>query len=54
MSKKGKGVMLSLYEWAHHRLPKYIDCQPILLTETLEESGLRVIESKIVKIWGSQ
>jgi hypothetical protein len=46
--------MLSLYEWVHRRFPAYIDCQPIRLTETLEESGFQVIESKIVKIWGSQ
>jgi ubiquinone/menaquinone biosynthesis C-methylase UbiE len=52
MSKKGKGMMLSLYEWAHRRFPTYIDCQPIRLTETLEASGFRVMESRIVKMWG--
>jgi ubiquinone/menaquinone biosynthesis C-methylase UbiE len=52
MSEKGKGLMLSLYEWAHRRFPKYIDCRPIRLTETLEESGFRVIENRIVKMWG--
>jgi ubiquinone/menaquinone biosynthesis C-methylase UbiE len=52
MSQKGNGRMLSLYEWAHRRFPQYIDCRPIRLTETLEESGFNIIESRIIKLWG--
>lgn len=52
MSKKGKGVALSLYEFAHRICPEYVDCRPIFLAEALEDSGFKIIESKIVRMWG--
>lgn len=51
MSKKGKGIALSLYEWAHRICPQYIDCRPIFLSEALEDSGFKIIESKALRIW---
>jgi ubiquinone/menaquinone biosynthesis C-methylase UbiE len=52
MSKKGKGIAISLYEWSHRIYPSYVDCRPILLTEALEDSAFRIVESRTVKMWG--
>jgi demethylmenaquinone methyltransferase/2-methoxy-6-polyprenyl-1,4-benzoquinol methylase len=52
MSKKGNGMAITLYEWAHRILPKYVDCRPVFLTEILEASAFRIIESRILTMWG--
>jgi demethylmenaquinone methyltransferase/2-methoxy-6-polyprenyl-1,4-benzoquinol methylase len=52
MSKKGSRMAITLYEWAHHILPKYIDCRPVFLTEILEAFAFRIIDSRIVTMWG--
>jgi len=51
MSKKGGGIAISLYEWAHRLCPKYIDCRPIFLTEALDVCGFRIVKSEMVEIW---
>ena len=52
MSKKGHGIMLSIYEWAHRTFPRYIDCRPIFLGKVLKESEFNILESKNFNIWG--
>jgi len=39
---KGNGAMLRLYEWAHGKWPKYIDCRPIYLEEAIVHAGYSV------------
>ena len=53
MSKKGKeSLMIKLYEWAHRKMPGYVDCRPIYIQEAMEQAGFQVV--KVVKdsIWG--
>jgi demethylmenaquinone methyltransferase/2-methoxy-6-polyprenyl-1,4-benzoquinol methylase len=53
MSKKSKeGIVVRLYEWAHEKLPNYVDCRPLYLTESLSEAGFQVSEKKEMKMWG--
>jgi len=39
---KGNGAMLRLYEWAHGKWPKYIDCRPIYLEEAIMHAGYSI------------
>lgn len=41
-----------LYEWAHRRWPKYVDCRPIPLRQDLESAGYEVREFEVHSMWG--
>ncbi|MGD8792538.1 MAG: methyltransferase domain-containing protein [Anaerolineae bacterium] len=53
LSKQGDdGPMLQLYEWAHEKMPKYVDCRPIYARQSLEEAGFLVVEAQVKSMWG--
>jgi demethylmenaquinone methyltransferase/2-methoxy-6-polyprenyl-1,4-benzoquinol methylase len=53
MSKKnGESLLLRLYEWAHRKWPKYIDCRPIYLEQSLRDAGYEISEKEKVKLFG--
>jgi demethylmenaquinone methyltransferase/2-methoxy-6-polyprenyl-1,4-benzoquinol methylase len=41
-----------LYTWVHRRMPKWVDCRPILLACRLEDAGFRVEQVAERKMWG--
>jgi demethylmenaquinone methyltransferase/2-methoxy-6-polyprenyl-1,4-benzoquinol methylase len=53
MAKKSEeSIAVRLYEWAHEKLPNYVDCRPIYLTESLSEAGFQVSEKREMRMWG--
>jgi demethylmenaquinone methyltransferase/2-methoxy-6-polyprenyl-1,4-benzoquinol methylase len=39
-------------KWAHEKMPNYVDCRPIYVTESLSEAGFQVLKKKEKKMWG--
>ena len=53
MSKEdGDSLLLRLYEWAHRKWPKYVDCRPIYVEQCLRESGYEIRGKKKVQFFG--
>ena len=50
--ENGESLLLRLYEWAHRKWPKYIDCRPIYLEQSLRDAGYEIRKKKKVKLFG--
>ena len=43
MSKgDGASPLLNLYEWFHQKLPQYVDCRPIYVTQSIKDAGFGI------------
>ena len=53
MSKEdGESTLLKLYEWAHEKWPKYIDCRPIYVKPSLINAGYKIQSEQKVRLIG--
>jgi len=48
----GKSAPLRLYEWAHRKWPRYVDCRPIYLEESLIDAGYRIRSKEMTRMAG--
>ena len=48
----GQSVMLRLYEWAHKKWPRYVDCRPIYLEQSLKDAGYETKSKEKRKLFG--
>ncbi|MCJ7472920.1 MAG: methyltransferase domain-containing protein [Actinobacteria bacterium] len=47
----GRSIFLRLYEWAHKKFPRSIDCRPIFVAYSLENAGFDISYKKKAKIF---
>jgi len=48
----GESLLLRLYEWAHRKWPKYVDCRPIYLEQSLRHAGYEIRKKEKLKLFG--
>jgi len=48
----GESMLLRLYEWAHRRWPKYLDCRPIYVEQSLRDAGYEITRKEKVRLFG--
>jgi len=47
----GESIFLRLYEWVHHKWPKYADCRPIYVEQSLREAGYEIKSKEKVRLF---
>ncbi len=52
LSRDGKSkFMLRLYEWAHEKMPDYVDCRPIFVRQSLSTANFDVQQFAYQSMW---
>lgn len=53
MSKEdGGSIILRVYEWTHKKFPKYADCRPIYIEQSIKNAGFEIEYKEKVKLFG--
>ncbi len=53
MSKgNGSSGMVKLYEWTHRKFPKYADCRPIYVEQSIMDASFEIQHKDIKKLFG--
>ena len=53
MSKEeGASLLLKLYEWLHLKLPRFVDCRPIYVVQSIKDAGFRIQYEERVSLLG--
>ena len=50
--KSEPGQVVRLYEWAHEKIPNYVDCRPIHAKQALAEAGFQAAQRIDMRMWG--
>ena len=48
--ENGESKALRLYEWVHQKWPKYVDCRPIYLEQSLRDAGYKIRKREKLKL----
>lgn len=48
----GDSILLKLYEWAHEKMPRYVDCRPIYVERSLAKAGFEIRSVEKVSLFG--
>ena len=48
----GESALLRLYEWTHKKWPKYVDCRPIYVEQSIRDAGYEIRTKERVKLFG--
>lgn len=52
LSRKHPNFMTGLYEWLHRKFPRFFDCRPIFVQQSLESAGFQIISaSDLSMMW---
>lgn len=48
ISKKGheNSFFLRFYEWLHKKIPKYVNCRPIYVEDSIREAGYKIVKTE--------
>ncbi|MDD2922672.1 MAG: methyltransferase domain-containing protein [Anaerolineales bacterium] len=41
-----------IYNWAHRRFPRIVDCRPILLEDIMKDAGFEISSAQEISMWG--
>lgn len=53
LSRRGRpNVITRLYEWAHEKLPRYVDCRPIPVQESLQDADFHILQMDRLSLFG--
>lgn len=47
-----RSLMLRLYEWAHARFERFVDCRPIYVEQQILTAGFEVLDVIKLRMWG--
>lgn len=50
--ENGKSIVLRIYEWAHRKWPRYVDCRPIYVERSLMDAGYEIKSKEKVRLMG--
>jgi len=48
----GEPLLLRLYEWAHKKWPKYLDCRPIYVEESVRDARFNILKTQAERLLG--
>ncbi len=52
VKKNVTDFVVRLYEWAHEKIPNYVDCRPIFVSDSILDAGFDIVERIGMKMWG--
>ncbi len=53
MSKEnGASILLNIYEWAHRKFPKFADCRPIYVEQSVKDASFEIKYKGKIKLFG--